>query len=189
MADLASARARHRHQRGRSSSPPARLAALDREPAATGRGGPGMPSTACPWEAVSALARRSRGMRGAHRQHRARSLDRLTILDSRSTWCAAARRRGRRARLERGRALRARPPRLACRALPREDFAAVVGMLAEGFSTRRGRRGALIHYDGVNHVLRGPSRRAARHSPAAERSRTMPTSSGAARARTTSSAA
>src|SRR5438067_12377983 len=28
-------------------------------------------------------------------------------------------------------------------------------MLAEAFSTRRGRRGALIHYDGVNHVLRG----------------------------------
>src|SRR5438552_8940778 len=45
-------------------------------------------------------------------------------------------------------------------ALPRQDFSAVVGMLAEGFSTRRGRRGALIHYDGVNHVLRG--RRGAR---------------------------
>ncbi len=46
------------------------------------------------------------------------------------------------------------------RALARDDFAAVVGMLAEGFSTRRGRRGALIHYDAVNHVLRG--RRGAR---------------------------
>jgi ATP-dependent Lhr-like helicase len=46
------------------------------------------------------------------------------------------------------------------RGLPREDFTAVVGMLAEGFSTRRGRRGALIHHDGVNHVLRG--RRGAR---------------------------
>src|SRR5213080_3115942 len=46
------------------------------------------------------------------------------------------------------------------RALPRNDFSAVVGMLAEGFSTRRGRRGALIHYDGINHVLRG--RRGAR---------------------------
>ena len=46
------------------------------------------------------------------------------------------------------------------RALAREDFAAVVGMLAEGFSTRRGRRGALIHYDAVNRVLRG--RRGAR---------------------------
>src|SRR5579883_1511102 len=46
------------------------------------------------------------------------------------------------------------------RALSREDFAAVVQMLADGFSTRRGRRGALIHYDAVNHVLRG--RRGAR---------------------------
>jgi ATP-dependent helicase Lhr and Lhr-like helicase len=46
------------------------------------------------------------------------------------------------------------------RALLREDFSAVVGMLAEGFSTRRGRRGALIHYDAVNRVLRG--RRGAR---------------------------
>ena len=46
------------------------------------------------------------------------------------------------------------------RALPREDFAAVVRMLAEGFSTRRGRRGALIHHDAVNHMLRG--RRGAR---------------------------
>ena len=33
-------------------------------------------------------------------------------------------------------------------------------MLAEGFSTRRGRRGALIHHDAVNRVLRG--RRGAR---------------------------
>src|SRR5438874_4209763 len=33
-------------------------------------------------------------------------------------------------------------------------------MLANGFSTRRGRRGALIHYDAVNHMLR--SRRGAR---------------------------
>jgi ATP-dependent Lhr-like helicase len=46
------------------------------------------------------------------------------------------------------------------RALDREEFLAVVGMLAEGFSTRRGRRAALIHYDAVNHLLRG--RRGAR---------------------------
>jgi ATP-dependent Lhr-like helicase len=46
------------------------------------------------------------------------------------------------------------------RALRREDFSAVVATLAEGFSTRRGRRGALIHHDSVNHVLRG--RRGAR---------------------------
>ncbi len=55
--------------------------------------------------------------------------------------------------------------RLLCRAWPyralaRADFATVVAMLAEGFSTRRGRRGALIHHDAVNHVLRG--RRGAR---------------------------
>jgi ATP-dependent helicase Lhr and Lhr-like helicase len=46
------------------------------------------------------------------------------------------------------------------RDLKREDYATVVGMLAEGFSSRRGRRGALIHHDGVNHLLRG--RRGAR---------------------------
>ena len=46
------------------------------------------------------------------------------------------------------------------RELPREDFAEIVGMLAEGFSTRRGRRGALIHHDAVNGMLRG--RRGAR---------------------------
>jgi ATP-dependent helicase Lhr and Lhr-like helicase len=46
------------------------------------------------------------------------------------------------------------------RALARADFDAVVRMLAEGFGTRRGRRGALIHHDAVNHVLRG--RRGAR---------------------------
>ncbi|HEY1300254.1 MAG TPA: DEAD/DEAH box helicase, partial [Stellaceae bacterium] len=46
------------------------------------------------------------------------------------------------------------------RELPRADFDAVVAMLAEGFTTRRGRRGALVHYDRVNHRLRG--RRGAR---------------------------
>ena len=46
------------------------------------------------------------------------------------------------------------------RELRREDFDAVVAMLAEGFSTRRGRRGALIHHDAVNRKLRG--RRGAR---------------------------
>ena len=46
------------------------------------------------------------------------------------------------------------------RDLARDDFAAVVRMLAEGFSTRRGRRGALIHHDAVNGMLRG--RRGAR---------------------------
>src|SRR4029077_14141723 len=46
------------------------------------------------------------------------------------------------------------------RDLPRADFDAAIAMLAEGFSTRRGRRGALIHHDAANHMLRG--RRGAR---------------------------
>src|SRR5262249_43362328 len=46
------------------------------------------------------------------------------------------------------------------RNLERKDFDAVVAMLAEGFTTRRGRRGALLHHDGVNRMLRG--RRGAR---------------------------
>src|SRR5438093_6228700 len=41
------------------------------------------------------------------------------------------------------------------RNLAREDYDAVVKMLAEGFSTKRGRRAALIHHDAVNHRLRG----------------------------------
>jgi ATP-dependent Lhr-like helicase len=46
------------------------------------------------------------------------------------------------------------------RALTRETFIEIVRMLAEGFSTRRGRGGALLHHDAVNHMLRG--RRGAR---------------------------
>jgi ATP-dependent helicase Lhr and Lhr-like helicase len=54
---------------------------------------------------------------------------------------------------------------LCCRAYPyrkleRAEFDDVVRMLASGFATRRGRRGALIHHDGVNHRIRG--RRGAR---------------------------
>ncbi len=46
------------------------------------------------------------------------------------------------------------------RNLTGEEFDAVVKMLADGFSTKRGRRSALIHHDAVNHRLRG--RRGAR---------------------------
>jgi ATP-dependent helicase Lhr and Lhr-like helicase len=46
------------------------------------------------------------------------------------------------------------------RNLTREEFDEVVQMLAEGFSTRRGRHGALIYHDAVNHMLR--PRRSAR---------------------------
>jgi ATP-dependent Lhr-like helicase len=41
------------------------------------------------------------------------------------------------------------------RNLPRDAFTSVVRMLADGFSTRRGRRGALIHRDAVGGMLRG----------------------------------
>jgi ATP-dependent Lhr-like helicase len=46
------------------------------------------------------------------------------------------------------------------RELPRGEFDEVVRMLAEGYSTRRGRHGALLHHDGVNHRIKG--RRSAR---------------------------
>ena len=46
------------------------------------------------------------------------------------------------------------------RAVGREDFDAVLHMTAEGFSTRRGRRAALVHRDEVNGTVRG--RRGAR---------------------------
>src|SRR6266403_2160627 len=40
------------------------------------------------------------------------------------------------------------------RELTRPEFDEVLKMLAEGFSTRRGRRAALVHHDGVNHRVR-----------------------------------
>ncbi len=46
------------------------------------------------------------------------------------------------------------------RDLERKDFEAVVEMLSEGIATSRGRRGAMLHRDQVNHRLRG--RRGAR---------------------------
>ncbi len=46
------------------------------------------------------------------------------------------------------------------RDLTREEFDDVLRMLAEGYTTRRGRHGALVYHDSVNHVLR--ARRAAR---------------------------
>ena len=46
------------------------------------------------------------------------------------------------------------------RDLARPDFDAVVGMAAEGFSTRKGRRAALLHRDEVHGTVRG--RRGAR---------------------------
>src|ERR1700761_6270428 len=62
-------------------------------------------------------------------------------------------RRGRLPRMRGVGTLHAGPARPSAR-LPRARFDAVVRMLGEGFSTRRGRRGALIHHDTVNHKLR-----------------------------------
>ena len=39
--------------------------------------------------------------------------------------------------------------------LTKEQFLAVVRMLADGYSTRRGRRSALVFYDAINGQLRG----------------------------------
>ena len=41
------------------------------------------------------------------------------------------------------------------RNLERGEFDVVVGMLRDGFATRRGRRGAYLHHDMINHRLRG----------------------------------
>src|SRR5438874_92268 len=41
------------------------------------------------------------------------------------------------------------------RNLKREEFDEVLRMLAEGFSTKRGRRAALVHHDAINHRVRG----------------------------------
>src|SRR5260370_25488227 len=46
------------------------------------------------------------------------------------------------------------------RGMTRKEFDDVLRMLAEGFSTRRGRRSSLIHHDAVNHRVR--ARRGAR---------------------------
>ena len=75
---------------------------------------------------------------------------------------AADRRRGRLPRMGRERRstswCAARCPfRAAARA---QDFDAVVRMLGEGFTTRRGRRGALIHHDAVNHRCAAAAARA-----------------------------
>src|SRR3954469_9971518 len=40
------------------------------------------------------------------------------------------------------------------RRLEKKDFDEIVEMLARGYATRRGRRGAMLHYDSLNHQLR-----------------------------------
>ncbi|HEX4265650.1 MAG TPA: DEAD/DEAH box helicase [Verrucomicrobiae bacterium] len=41
------------------------------------------------------------------------------------------------------------------RNLTREEFDEIIRMLAQGFSTKRGHRSALIHHDAINHRIRG----------------------------------
>ena len=112
--------------------------------------------------AVPAVARRAGGMR---RAARCRAPRRAGPADHSAS---AARRAG---AADRGRSgLRRNGARTSCSrwcgapgptaTCEREDFDAVVHMLAEGFATRRGRRGAYLHRDAVNHMLRG--RRGAR---------------------------
>ena len=73
---------------------------------------------------------------------------------------AADRRHGGLRRLGRRRAVQRLCARVSLSQLARRDFDAVVEMLSEGIATSRGRRGALLHRDQVNHRLRG--RRGAR---------------------------
>ena len=112
--------------------------------------------------AVPALARRAGRMRGAARQRRPRrARPARAFPSSRSTcWRSRSSPRWRRSEWSEDELFALIRRAWPYRALAREDFAAVVAMLAEGFSTRRGRRGALIHHDAVNHMLRG--RRGAR---------------------------
>ena len=73
------------------------------------------------------------------------------------------------------------------RDLTREEFDELVRMLAEGFSTRRGRHGALIHHDAVNQLHPRPPRRAPhrhhlrRHDPRQRRLPGDPRAAGALR--------
>jgi ATP-dependent Lhr-like helicase len=69
------------------------------------------------------------------------------------------------------------------RALPRADFDAVVAMAAEGFSTRKGRRAALLHRDEVHARCGAVAVRASsRRSPVAPSPRWPTTASSSTRA-------
>ena len=183
------ARARHRHRRGRPRLP-ARVAALDRDLPAARRTLRACHRRHAQGPAVSALARRAGGVRGAARQRRPRRARPARDPEAAARRAGAAdRRRSGRARMERGRALRARAPRLA-----------LSRAAAGGF--RGGRR----HAGGrLQHPPR-PARRAAStttpsticcaadaargspRSPPAARSRTTPTIRCCSSPRTTSSA-
>jgi ATP-dependent Lhr-like helicase len=78
---------------------------------------------------------------------------------------AADRRRSRLPRMGRGRTVRRLPKREPYKDLTAEEFEQVLQMLAEGYSTRRGRRSAYLHYDTVNRRLRPEKARGSPPSP------------------------
>ena len=59
------------------------------------------------------------------------------------------------------------------RNLAREDFDEIIAMLSDGIAARRGRYGAYLHRDQVNHRLRGRRGAVWRRSRVAGRFRTM----------------
>ena len=88
---------------------------------------------------------------------------------------AADRRRGRGARMAGGRALRAAAPGLALPRATREDFDAVVRMLAEGFTTRRGRAAPTCIATRSTACCAAGAARGSPRSPPAARFPTTPT--------------
>jgi len=92
-------------------------------------------------------------VRGAGAGRPERTLDRLVIPEHPLDILAQQVVARWRARVAGGRAVRPGAGAYPYRDVSRKDFDAVVQMLAEGFTTRRGRRGAYVHYDGVNRRL------------------------------------
>ncbi len=164
------ARARHRHRRRRSRVP-ARLAARDRGvPAARRPLGPrsravaeGPAVSRCRATTSSSARRCSKHPPRRARRDQAAALRRSTCSRSRSSPRSAC-------RSGRSRICIARFTRAASyRDLPRDEFVGVARMVADGFTTHRGRRSAHLHFDRVNDVLRG--RRGARAHGRHERRR------------------
>ena len=155
------ARTRHRHRRRRARLP-ARFAALDRDVPAARR--PLRPRDRRHAEGapVSPVARRSGRMRGAARRRPPRRARPARQSPNGRSTCSRSRSSPR----SRRRTGRKTSCSTACGApgrtatLTREEFDAVVRMLARRLRHPAGRRGALIHRDAVNGILRG--RRGAR---------------------------
>jgi ATP-dependent Lhr-like helicase len=107
-------------------------------------------------EAVPAVAGRSRRVRGADRLRAARRA-RSRADHARAARCAGAADRLRGRVREWGLEELHELCRRACRFTISRSSAssACVVMLAEGYATKRGRRGALVHFDAVNRRIRG----------------------------------